>query len=165
MPALVLAICWHDVWKSSRFPTRFHTFMVDQYWDGVGSMQLFARAAKRTKLPRPVYQNARYAIRVHGKFRKWPLRSIESRILKDIDRLDQWSSARLERLKSKYLSTIDTLQPRHLAIAKFYFRFFLVRQHDNQYYFPWTKQEFAKRKAAHLVEIRRLIQEYDTKRA
>ncbi len=100
---LLIAICWHDIWKSTRFPTKLTTLLIDQYWDGYGSARIFKQAATKAGLDCATAHASIYAIREHGRLRLTKTKTLEARVLQDLDSLDEWSLTRIEPLKNQFL--------------------------------------------------------------
>lgn len=157
---LLPAICWHDTWKATRFPTTIATMFFDQYWDGYGSLIAFTRYARRHGIPSRYRRAIGYAIREHGQLRLFGrIRTREAILLRDLDSLEQWNLVRLEPMKEKYLNP-DNLNPRLMRVARFYFDRFMAKTTDKALHYPWSKAEFAKRKTVYLEEVDRLMREY-----
>jgi hypothetical protein len=156
---VLTAICWHDVWKATRFPAVTTRVVLDQYWDGYGSAKIFKKAAKKANLESDLVRRAYYAIREHGRLHFAKTKTNEAKILQDVDGLDEWYFGRIEPLKTKYLSA-NNPNRRMLKLAKFYFDHFMSKQTAEDFYFNWSKKEFVERKKAYLVEVDRLIKEY-----
>lgn len=102
---VVLSICWHDTWKAGRVGRSIWQLLLHQFWDGMGSMALFDRAARQHQYPRHLRQQIRYAIRKHAQFQVLPLWTLEAVVLRDLDDLDLWSIERLERGKGIFAFT------------------------------------------------------------
>lgn len=158
LSALLLAICWHDTWKATRFPTKLTTMIVNQYWDGYGSTIIFNRSARKSGLDSSIQKSAAYAIREHGRLRFTKTKTNEAKILQDLDNLDEWSLVRIEPMKEKYL--IKEPNPTLLRLAKFYFDRFMKNQTSDKYWFYWSKLEFKKRKEIYVEEVDRLLAKY-----
>lgn len=156
---LLLAICWHDVWKSRRFPTNTVSLVFDRMIEGIGSMRVFAKKAREAGLNRELIRAVRYAIRKHSDFQIFPIKGIETRVLKDLDMLEGWSSVKLRLLKRIYLVP-GKIDPRLLRLAEFYFNNFMTKTTEMTFYFDWSRTEFVRRKAFYLKEVRQLYQDY-----
>ncbi len=156
---IMTAICWHDVWKSTRFPSIITSVVFDQYWDGYGSAYIFKKAARRVGLNNKISNKIYYAIREHGRLRFSKTKTTEAKILQDVDGLDEWYLGRIEPLKTKYLITKHPNR-RLLRMAKFYFDHFMSNQSPKKFYFNWSKTEFTERKKTYLSEVNRLIEQH-----
>lgn len=155
---LLLAICWHDTWKATRFPRTLQTMLFDQYWDGWGSTRLFNQAARQAGLDERLRRSVSWLIREHGQLH-WHLpKTVESRIFYDLDSLDAWSLTRIDLLKAKYGA--GTVNPTLLRMAKFYFDNFMTRETESNYHFSWTKAQFRARKKLFMKAVDQLTAEY-----
>lgn len=155
---LLLSICWHDTWKATRFPSNLRTMLFDQYWDGPGSMLLFAQEAKKAKISPALIGEVKYIIREHGRLHLLPPQCLEAKIFYDLDALEGWSLRRIEILKGKYLNR--KINPVLLKIAQFYYERFMLAETEDLYHFAWSKQEFRKRRERYLKEVERLTKQY-----
>src|SRR5512142_2368370 len=62
---LVLALYWHDVWKSQHKPMAWN-YLFHQLYEGWGSMFMFRKYAKMAGLPSTITHAVSYAIRKHS---------------------------------------------------------------------------------------------------
>lgn len=155
--SLLLAICWHDVWKSKRLPTGKSKAILHQVAEGVGSMQMFSRETKRFHLSPSIQKKVRFAIRKHSMFQLLPTRrhNLEARILQDLDKLDTWKPSRLRRgLVS--LQNANTLTPGFIRLFRLYFRYRMLpgSQKAN---FLWTVKEMQAWKNDFFLLVRNII--------
>lgn len=101
---LLLAICWHDVWKSRRFPSNIFKFIYHYFGEGWGSRRVFLRAVSDVEILEGIAGEVGYAIRKHPGKQWFKHKSIESKILWDLDTLDGWNIRRLtDLLEDEYL--------------------------------------------------------------
>lgn len=159
LETLLLSICWHDVWKSRRFPTNPASLLLDQILEGLGSARVFTTRAKEVRLETGLVRSVVYSIRKHSRFQILPIKTLEAKILKDLDNLEEWSLVKLELLKKKFLAP-DKIDPRSLRLAKFWFDHFMTKTTDSGFHFRWSKTEFAGRKRLYLKEVNKLLEEY-----
>jgi len=159
--ALLLAICWHDLWKSTRFPSTLKAILFDKYWDGLGSAKVF-RTNLKDEVDKKTYKKAHYAINVHStpfflmRLRK---RSLEAKILSDLDSLDKWSMERTMAAAEKLMGKLDK---RKMKLAKFFYEYFIKRgDKESGYFLDWTKQERLKMKNAFIKEADKQIKQYE----
>ncbi len=96
---VVLSICWHDSWKAGRLARNNLELLYHQFWDGLGSVRIFERAAKTAHLKAELRSEVSYSIRKHAHFQFLPIRTLEAKILRDLDDLDLWSQERISRGK------------------------------------------------------------------
>jgi hypothetical protein len=86
---LITAICWHDVWKSTKKQTlNLFNMIFEQLWDGMGSMKLFNDAGKKMGIDLETINKIKFCIKSHTDFYLGKRKSIESRILFDLDNLE-----------------------------------------------------------------------------
>jgi hypothetical protein len=152
---LLSAICWHDVWKAGHIPKSIPQLLYDQYRDGPGSSILFKDYSQNTSLRTEERDAILYAIRVHGNFRVLPLATKESKILKDIDNLDQWSLIRVTHA-SRLLNKRKSKRNQQISMAYLYFYIFMALQTKRKYHYTWAKQEFIRRKSVYIAQLKLL---------
>lgn len=97
---LLLSICWHDVWKTQRMTLNPIKLIYYQLYEGIGSLIIFMQHATGM-IDNHTIAEVNYSIRKHAQFQFFPLTSIESIILKDIDDLDILNPKRMKYLISK----------------------------------------------------------------
>jgi len=156
---LLLAIFWHDIWRSYRFPLNVISLLFGNVRDGKGSMTMFSKIAEVVGLDKQTTKEVKYAIRKHSSLQFLPLKTVEGKLLKDLDGLEEWSWERIQPLKEKYL-VFGTIDLKLLRLAKFYFDHFMVKDAVTSFYFDWSKKEFSERKKAYLKEVKKLLEEY-----
>lgn len=136
---LLPAICWHDVWKGRRQSLNPIKLFYYQIYEGIGSLKIFYHHNQH-HLPSATLKKIGYAIRKHSQFQFFPLKTIEAKILRDIDDLDILSAKRLKPLlaKRRYVS----------ALTKKLGKAFLFLQTRPSAYknsqFIWTKKRLQK---------------------
>jgi len=158
---LIPAICWHDVWKSTRKQsTNIPFFVFEQLYDGHGSVKLFKKYAKESSLTKDHAENITYCIAKHSQISHWVnmqnvflLRTVEAKIMRDIDELDRWSLACFNHLKQSYLGDGKKLNPKLIPVAKWWFFNIIQKAKDTRFYFNYSKNEFLKRKKLFVKEI------------
>lgn len=156
---LIVAIFWHDVWKSQKFPHNAFALIFNDFWEGIGSMRIFNKYAKESSLSKSIVSQIKYAIRTHPSFQILPRKTLEAKLLLDFDLLDQWSVERLKVLK-KALSSQKKINPLLLHVFLFYFKKFMLPKTKSRLYFLWSKQEFEKRKDIFTKEVERMEKIY-----
>jgi len=156
---LLSAICWHDVWRAKREPYNFLKWLLEMLWEGIGSMLIFRKRAKEVGLSPELIREVGYAIRKHSDFQIFPKRTLESRILVDLDILDGWSLEKLEFLKKHYLSE-DNIYWAPFRFGKFYFDHVMSRTTTKIFSYQWSRSEFNKRRKAYLAEVEKLTEKY-----
>lgn len=97
---LLPAICWHDVWKGRRQSLNPFKLFYYQIYEGLGSLWIFYKKNRR-HLPPATLKKIGYAIRKHSQFQFFSLKTVEAKILRDIDDLDILSAKRLRPLLKK----------------------------------------------------------------
>ena len=155
---LLLAICWHDVWRTKRFPLNIISFIFNHSHEGTGSMSMFSQIAAVFDLDKRLIRSVRYAIRKHSGLQFKRLTTLEAKILKDMDSLEEWSLSRLKPIVDGNVF-FNVMNSKAIRLAKFYFDNFMVRDSAKSFHFEWSKAEFTKRKEAYLVEARKLVEE------
>ncbi len=159
---LLLSICWHDVWKSGRVLNSGHKALYHQFYEGLGSMRVFGKLTKYHSLDKKLVRKVKYSIRKHSMFQFLPTRNTETKILKDLDRLEEWSIPRL-RWALGAISDWHTMSPRLVNVGKFYFEHWMLPRHTKKNYFQWTTGRINFKKPAYSREVRRLLHEFARK--
>ena len=149
---LLLAICWHDTWKSFKFPHSKKAMLYHNFVDGLGSMRLFSKRVKRLNLEKKIINKAKYAIRKHSSFQILPKRTLESKILRYLDQLEEWS---VDRVKEALGSSpkFQELLAKLYNLAKYYFEHKMLTSTDKKYYFAWSKSQFRDRKNQFISQL------------
>lgn len=146
---LLLAICWHDVWKASVSSHKIlSNIFWEPYYDGIGSVKIFNSYAKKEELGSSIAKEVAYCIRNHS-FLKDILYikpsilpdKLEAKILRDIDGIDVWYEPRLkhsyQRLKGLKKKTI------------IYFSKIIIKKgrekKKKNFFFTWPKEEFLRK--------------------
>ncbi len=156
---LLLSIVWHDAWRTLRFQDSVYQIIKNGFWEGIGSERMFANVANVVGLDKELIKKTKYAIRKHSYFQFLPIKTLEAKILHDLDCLEGWSLERVEPLKQRYL-ILGSIDVKWLRIASFYFYRFMFREKESKYYFEWSKKEFLKRKEAYIKEINKFLAEF-----
>ncbi len=155
---LLLAICWHDVWRAKRFPLSLFVYLFDHVMEGTGSMGMFSQVSEVFGLDEETIKKTSYTIRKHSGFQILPLKSLEGRILKDLDSLEEWSLDRIKPMKEHYM-LLGIMNTKVMKLAKFYFDHFMVKDLAKSFFFKWPKTEFERRKKVYVQEVNKFIAE------
>src|ERR1043165_8394080 len=140
---LLLAIYWHDVWKSQIKPSA-RNYLFQQLYEGLGSMFMFKNYAKTVGLSPRMIRDVSYAIRKHSAIQGFPAKTLEAQLLWDVDILDIWNSKRTQRsFKSLRWTNISLFDSYILYLKKASF-------HLN---FEWTRNEVRKIKPPFFAEM------------
>jgi len=142
---LLLSICWHDVWRSLKRHRNKRTGLYHWFYEGSGSARMFYRYANRFKLNHLIAKKTAYAIRKHSGFQILPRTTIESKILNDLDRLEEWSFARIKTAIGNSRAFLD-VSPKLIRLYKFYFDHWMQRSGHKPFYFSWSKKVFPDRR-------------------
>lgn len=156
---LLPAICWHDIWRSQKFYNTKITFLYATLFDGLRSAKLFKKNAKNLLIDKTLIKQISYTIRKHSAIQLLPYSTLTSKILKELDLLDEWSIERLNIIENDYLKT-QLISPRVIKIAKFYFDHFMMKSHQSIFCLPWTQNEFEYRKRDYIPLVKKLTEEY-----
>jgi len=155
-----VAICWHDVWKSRRMPDDIVSVLINQAWDGWGSARVFKKEVKLSKEERKKLRRVFWIIgnhprdmTIHVPFKTY----LETKILKDMDRLERWNMKRHDDFFEKLLIVRGDKNLKYVNwLVKFFQeKYTLWSDSDKKYYFKWSREEFRKRRENYLEEIRR----------
>lgn len=156
---LLVAICWHDVWKSRRMPDDIVSVFINQAWDGWGSARVFKKEVKLSKEERKKLRRVFWIIGNHPRDMTlhMPFKTyLETKILKDMDRLERWNIKRHDDFFEKLLVVRGDKNLKYVNwLVKFFQeKYTLWSDSDKKYYFRWSRQEFRKRRESYLGEIR-----------
>ncbi len=153
---LLLSICWHDTWKSKKFPRSKKAMLYHNLVDGLGSMRVFGKHSKQFNLTKFVSNKTKYAIRKHSSFQFLPKRTLEAKILRDLDQLEEWSIVRVDEALGSSQKFMDLLE-KVFNMAKYYFEHKMLTATDKKFYFRWSKKQFAKRRGVYLLKVGELM--------
>lgn len=154
---LLLAISWHDTWKATRRDKRFWNLLFSLYYDGIGSAKIFKKQNKI--LPIDIFEQALFAIARHSPPRLVWYKTLELKILRDLDGLEEWSIERLDGLVSQFENNRTAIH-RLGRWLKLYFNLVLKKQKAKKYYFPWPREVFSERKKVYIVKVNELLKKY-----
>jgi len=154
--ALLPAICWHDIWKSTKNPAKKRAVIFHNVAEGIGSMRLFSRYAARFPLTLTQTSKIKYAIRKHSSFQILPKRTLEARILYDLDSLELWSFPRILQAVEK-LGGIEKINPSLFFVAKFYFDHWMMKKTGSRMYFEWSRKKFQVRRRQFLQQASEML--------
>lgn len=146
-PAVFLtAVVWHDVWKA-RLGTR-NVFMTvyAQVMEGIMAAQLFRRESHKYDLDIEFVDKVAYAIRKHSQIQFLPLRTPDSKLLWDLDKLDKWDPARVKGIEDKFFAMKN-------PFWRFLFKLTMSIETERGIHFAWLKDEFKARKAVYFKQL------------
>ncbi len=146
---LVLAICWHDTWKATIDPKSIFAMVYAQATEGVRSYLVFHKKAKKYNLNTKLIKDTGYVIRKHSSFQIFPTKSIEAKVLQDIDKLESIS---LDRFLRAFKNNPHLNKKSRFHLAKFY----VSRFSRNDCYFEWSKKLFAGRRREFLEKFEKV---------
>jgi len=156
---LLLAICWHDVWRSGKTQKGVRTLLYQELYEGIGSMRVLGKNSEALKLDDQVVKKAKYAIRKHTRFQLFSHKTLESKLLFDMDTLENWSIDRIDRAFVKF-GGIDNVPPFLFRVGKFFFEHMMLNRSSNKLFFTWSRKEYEERRAVFLSELIKLAQKY-----
>jgi hypothetical protein len=131
---LLLALYWHDVWKSQNKPT-MSNFLFHQLYEGLGSMFMFKRYAGVVDLSPGITRRVSYAIRKHSAVQIRPASTLEARLLWDVDTLDLWNFQRIQTVFNNFKWT---------SISAFDTYLLYMKKAGSHLNFEWTRNEVKK---------------------
>jgi hypothetical protein len=143
---LVLALYWHDVWKSQIKPN-LKNYLFLQLYEGLGSMFMFKTYAHSVDLAPEMIRSVSYAIRKHSAVQGFRAKTLEAQLLWDVDTLDIWNTQR----------TRDALQSMgriHISAFDAYVRY--VKRAGSRFYFEWSRNEVRKIAPLFLEEMSKI---------
>lgn len=132
---LLTALCWHDVWKARRRSLNPLILLYYQIYEGYGSIEIFGEHNK--ELAPALKKQINYAIRKHAQFQFLPLKTLEAKILRDIDDLDVLNAKRLRPL----LRIRNQVSPLVRIIGRAYLKFASSDHSAKATQFPWTREK------------------------
>jgi hypothetical protein len=124
-------------------------------------MRLFTKLAKQFGLEKDIIGPVRYVVRKHSRFQFRRPKTLEARILKDMDNLDFWSFKRV-RAAAIEAEKRGWISPPLIGTVKLYFRLINVINRS-RFYFEWTRQEAARRKQIYFDQVRELLNYFEEK--
>jgi hypothetical protein len=131
---LLLALYWHDVWKSQNKPN-WGNYLVQQLYEGLGSMLMFRKNARMVGLSPATTGSVSYAIRKHSAFQILSARTLEAQLLWDVDTLDLWDSQRAR-------DAFRSLGRINIPAFDSYIRY--MKKAGTHLHFEWSRNEVRK---------------------
>lgn len=132
LKAVFLAVCWHDGWKAKHDPKTVGSIIYNQAMEGIFASQLFKKESKKYAVDKSTIEKASYAIRKHSSLQFLKRKTLESKVLKDIDKIDSVNFDRFLYAKNK---NFRFHKRRHLFLINLY----MTRLSRDVYNFAWTK--------------------------
>ena len=158
MTVLLLSICWHDTWRAQQEVDRGRELLIVYLWDGRGSGRLFKREAAKAEIPMKIIHQTQYVIRKHNDFQFFTRKTLEAKILLDLDRLDIWSPERLSHVTKK--SDHLKFSKRMILLTRLYIKFIMGRARPEMLYFEWSKKKFVMQKESTIESISSFISKH-----
>lgn len=149
---LLLAICWHDVWRSNKSRKSIKNLLYEELYEGIGSMRILGKNSRHLRLNQRHVSAAKYAIRKHTRYQIFDHKTLESKILFDMDTLENWSMDRVEKAFIKF-GGLKNIPPFLIRVGKFFFERMMLSRSPNDLFFDWSKKEFEERRAVFLSEL------------
>jgi hypothetical protein len=139
----LLALYWHDVWKSQNKPN-WGNYLFQQLYEGFGSMLMFKKQAIRVRLAPATIESVSYAIRKHSAFQVLSAKTLEAQLLWDIDTLDLWDPQRT-------LNAFRNLGRSNLRAFDSYIRY--MKKAGFHLNFEWSRNEARKMRPSFFEEM------------
>jgi len=158
--AVVLAICWHDVWLATHNYVGIWGVLWEYIREGRGSEKMFRRSAKQIGLDKKMIDLVADAIKNHPSLPGNKQKTIEAKILWDVDNLETWSWPRLKKMIEKIGDEIDKDEAKKIKMARIYWKLVMKKRMSDRLYFDWSKKEFDERKKSFEEKIRILELQY-----
>lgn len=132
---MLLSICWHDVWKAKRNPGNFAAFFYDQLAEGIFTSRIFSNYHYNHSTDAKTRREVSYAIRKHSAFQLLPHKTLYSRLLWDLDELDEWNFQRVVDAGDNFfvMRSKKTLKA---------FRHYMRLENGRSLHTKWAKREF-----------------------
>lgn len=146
LEAILLGIVWHDTWKVRKTSTNPILRTINDLYEGLGSAKLFKKHALKVKLDRTTVERVFYSIRKHSNLQFFPTRTIEAKILQDLDEIEFWNHQRVLNSKNKMFFE-------NLGIYKFLRKLFYKLRLNRRLYFSHLESEFSKLKSQLIKNI------------
>jgi hypothetical protein len=145
---LMVAIFWHDVWKSSRRPATPWLIIKNQCFEGWGSARILQKENLDEMFDKGRQKKIIWAIRNHQAVKTPFGDSLESRILQDMDRLERWDSGRADEFFPNFKNFFVIKNKRSLDWMERWYRKWYMPRRDNEskYHFEWSKVEYKRRR-------------------
>lgn len=133
---LIPSICWHDVWISTQKAQSMPKLLWNNFAEGILSAKIFYDYAYRY-LRYPKIMKIHYAIRKHSSFQIFPIKTLEAKVLVDVDKLELWNSKRFINKSDTYVSDKNMYQ-------KYLVRFYFFYSHKMGMYFKELEEKLRK---------------------
>jgi hypothetical protein len=133
---LLPAICWHDVWISRQNAQSLSKLVLNNIVEGLLSAKLFYSYA-HTYIQHPQLMQIYYVIKKHSSVQLFPLRTLEAKVLADLDKLELWNNKRFLNKSNTYVSNRYVYQ-------KYIVRLYFYYSHKMGMYFKELEKELKK---------------------
>jgi|SRR3989344_1876399 len=156
---IFIAVLWHDCWRSQKDPTTWLDLLWYTIVESFAATRMFKKAARENGLPKGEIDRIGYAIKRHDSLFFGP-ETLEARLLKAVDIEDGYSEERIAFLEKKFL--VDRpIKPYYVGQAKFALKFFLERESDTIYYFPFIRDKILIKRNQLIERLKVEIAEYE----
>lgn len=159
LKVLFIAILWHDVWRTEKEPASIWALVWSSFWEGIAAGEKFHRAARQAGLEGVLARKARYAIRKHAIVQILPLRTLEAKILADMDNLDCMSLDRVYPIEKRYLCE-ESASVITLWVARAAVWIFVETKSEKSFYFDWARKNGLRMRQIFLNKARVELEEY-----
>ena len=139
LDVLLISIMWHDIWKAGKFPKGALSLLWQQAYEGRGSAKIVAAEMKKAGFSKQIIKKVAYAIRQHAIIHK-EHKTIESKLLADVDQLGRWNIARIKQAGKKLFAGKTNLNL--VKVGEWYAKHFMVNAKPSKLYFNWSKLKF-----------------------
>ena len=146
---VILALCWHDIWRCQTKLPGALGLIFGYLIEGKKSARIFGKYAKKYGLDKRTIKKTKRIIKNHPDLPWIDRKTIEDRIMWDLDNLDEWSFERLEAW-TKQMGTLSWLK---IKLITFYFNLKMIGKSRDDFYFDWSRQEFDRRKNIFLGKV------------
>ena len=156
LEALFLSICWHDTWKSKRNPKSIAGIIYGQTVEGILSAKLLKKASKKYLVDKNIVDSAAYAIRKHNTLQFTKRKTLEAKLLKDIDKLDAFNYERFVYAKEQ---NFNFHKRRHFFLLNFY----MTKISRDTFNFSWTKDILKLRRKNFVENFKKELNKFSKK--
>lgn len=158
--ALLLAICWHDVWRSKKLTTNILRGAYVLFWDGRGSVKMYKRHNKKIPLSKKLSASVIHAIKKHAFFQIKKPKSLEAKILKDLDQLELFSTERVREIAETYYQNNKYDGDGFAQSLEFFFNRFLKAYPTKNFFFLWSQEMYITRRQSFIEFVAEYIKKH-----
>lgn len=161
LKVVFLSILWHDCWRSKKDAQGPFSLLWYTIAENRACSRLFLKHARKMKIKQKTAKEIAYCLRKHCTFILFTPRTLEAKILRALDKMDEYCENRMLLLVKKFL-IVKPIRAYYLKQAKLAIRLFVKPDSEDIHYFKWIEKRILKKKDRFIRRLWKGVREYET---